>query len=101
MLARQPDHYKQFTLMGVVWLAYAGGIGGGVLRDILVSKEPSSLINPWYIVACFAAAALALLVIQYRARSSHRLLTLMTSFSLPWYAMIGVPSTRKTSPVSR
>lgn len=91
VLARQPDHYKRFTLMGVIWLAYAGGIGGGVLRDILVSKEPSSLINPWYIVACFVAAGLALLVIHYRNQSSrHKLLTFMTSFSLPWYAMIGV-----------
>ena len=40
LLARRPDHYRHFTLIGVILLGYAGGIGGGVLRDILVNKVP-------------------------------------------------------------
>ena len=43
LLARRPDHYKHFTVAGVIILAYAGGIGGGIIRDILVNKVPSPL----------------------------------------------------------
>ena len=55
--------------MGVVLLAYAGGIGGGVLRDILVNKIPSPLVNPWYLIFCLAAAASALVarLLQHEA----------------------------------
>src|SRR5271157_1093087 len=62
LLARRPDHYKHFTVAGVIILAYAGGIGGGIIRDILVNKVPSPLQNPWYIIACTVAAAIALLI---------------------------------------
>ncbi len=90
LLARRPDHYKHFTVIGVVILAYAGGIGGGIIRDILVNKIPSPLENPWYLIACLTAAALAL-VIDYRSaqRFKDGLFQFMTAFSLPWYAIVG------------
>jgi uncharacterized membrane protein YeiH len=91
LLARRPDHYKNFTVMGIVILAYAGGIGGGVIRDILVNKIPSPLQNPWYIVACLGAAAIALLI-DYKSEQKFKdgLFQFMTAFSLPWYAIVGV-----------
>jgi uncharacterized membrane protein YeiH len=91
LLARRPDHYKNFTLWGVMILAYAGGIGGGIIRDVLVNKVPSPLENPWYIVACFAAAATALLIhFKTEQRFKDGLFQFMTAFSLPWYAIVGV-----------
>lgn len=91
LLARRPDHYKHFTVVGVVILAYAGGIGGGVIRDILVNRIPSPLQNPWYIIACTLAAALAL-YIDYASETRFKdgLFQFMTAFSLPWYAIVGV-----------
>lgn len=91
LLARRPDHYKKFTVMGIVILAYAGGIGGGVIRDILVNKVPSPLQNPWYIVACLGAAGIALLI-DYASEQKFKdgLFQFMTAFSLPWYAIVGV-----------
>lgn len=91
LLARRPDHYKHFTVAGIVILAYAGGIGGGIIRDVLVNKVPTPLQNPWYIVACFAAAVVALLI-DYGAgqRFKDGLFQFMTAFSLPWYAIVGV-----------
>ena len=90
MLARRPDHYRHFTLMGVILLGYAGGIGGGVLRDILVNKVPSPLINPWYIIFCFGAGAAAL-ALDYSAttRFKEGVFQFMTAFTLPWYAIVG------------
>lgn len=90
LLARRPSHYRHFTVMGVIILGYIGGIGGGVLRDVLVNKVPSPLVNPWYILACFAAAGLALAISYYGAvRFQDGLFQFMTAFSLPWYAIVG------------
>ncbi|HXM07725.1 MAG TPA: TRIC cation channel family protein [Candidatus Acidoferrum sp.] len=91
LLARRPDHYKNFTMIGVVILAYAGGIGGGVIRDILVNKVPSPLQNPWYLIACLGAAAIALLI-DYKSAQKFKdgLFQFMTAFSLPWYSIVGV-----------
>jgi uncharacterized membrane protein YeiH len=90
LLARRPDHYRHFTVMGVILLGYAGGIGGGVLRDILVNKVPSPLVNPWYLIFCLGAAAAALILDYYSTkRFKDGLFQFMTAFSLPWYAIVG------------
>jgi uncharacterized membrane protein YeiH len=46
ILARRPDHYRNFTIAGVLLMALLGGIGGGVTRDVLLNKVPSALTNP-------------------------------------------------------
>lgn len=91
LLARRPDHYKHFTVMGIIILAYAGGIGGGVVRDVLVNRIPSPLLNPWYLIFCLGAAAAALLIDYYSAaKFKDGLFQFMTAFTLPWYAIVGV-----------
>ena len=90
LLARRPDHYRHFTVIGVIILAYAGGIGGGIVRDILVNKVPAPLVNPWYLILCLAAGCAAILVDLYSAQKfKDGLFQLMTAFSLPWYAIVG------------
>lgn len=90
LLARRPDHYKHFTAIGIVVLAYAGGIGGGILRDVLLNKVPGPLVNPWYLVGCFGAAVLALTIDYYAStRFKDGLFQFMTAFTLPWYAVVG------------
>jgi len=90
LLARRPDHYRHFTVIGVIVLAYAGGIGGGIVRDILVNKIPSPLINPWYLILCLSAAWLAIMI-DFRSEQKFKdgLFQFMTAFSLPWYAIVG------------
>jgi uncharacterized membrane protein YeiH len=90
LLARRPDHYRHFTVMGIIILGYAGGIGGGIVRDILVNKVPAPLINPWYLILCLAAACLAILVDFHSVQKfKDGLFQFMTAFSLPWYAIVG------------
>ena len=36
LLARRPDHYKQFTVVGILLMALLGGLGGGITRDVLL-----------------------------------------------------------------
>jgi uncharacterized membrane protein YeiH len=91
ILARQPSHYRLYTVVGILLIAVIGGIGGGVTRDILLNDIPSALTNPWYLILCSVAAILALRIAS--ASSPGRLAKIfdfMAIFSLPWYAAVGV-----------
>ncbi|MCW4025439.1 MAG: TRIC cation channel family protein [Candidatus Bathyarchaeota archaeon] len=102
LLARRPDHYKGYTRIGIVLLAVIAGIGGGVVRDIILNQVPAAFTNPLYVILCTIMGVLAL-TISYRAgRKTYRkrseegnnvkegALNYMATFSLPWYAAVGV-----------
>jgi uncharacterized membrane protein YeiH len=93
LLAQRPDYYKgrQWSVVGIIILAIFGGIGGGIVRDLLVNRIPSSLTNPWYLILCVLAAIVAMLI-SFSGGQKFRetLFQFMTAFSLPWYAAIGV-----------
>src|SRR5947209_12824760 len=53
LLARRPDHFRNFTIVGILLMALLGGIGGGITRDILAGTiPPGALINSAYIAFC-------------------------------------------------
>src|SRR5512132_1887007 len=90
LLARRPDHYKNFTIVGILLMALLGGLGGGITRDVLLGDVPSALLNPAYITLCLAAGVVGYLI-AYSSGQLFRegLFQFMTSFSLPWYAIVG------------
>lgn len=91
ILARRPDHYKNFTVIGILLMALIGGIGGGTARDIILNKVPSAFSNPAYILLCLVCGVIGY-AIAYGAGQLFRegVFQFMTSFSLPWYAIVGV-----------
>jgi uncharacterized membrane protein YeiH len=90
LLARRPDHYKQFTIVGILLMALLGGLGGGITRDILVAEVPSALTNPAYITLCLGAGLFGYLLAYGRGQLFREgLFQFMTAFSLPWYAIVG------------
>jgi len=93
LLARSPSHYRgnYWTVPGILMLAIFGGIGGGVFRDVLLARVPAALVNPWYLFLCLIAGTLGMVAAYNRGQQfRERTFQLMTSFSLPWYAAIGV-----------
>ena len=40
LLARRPDHYKNFTRVGIVAMALVGGLTGGIVRDLMIGEVP-------------------------------------------------------------
>lgn len=90
LLCRRPDHYKNYTIVGVILMAVLGGIGGGVTRDVLANDLPSALTNPAYLTLCLLCG-----IVGYQLAYSkgmffrEGLFQFMTSFSLPWYAIVG------------
>ncbi len=90
ILARRPDHYKNFTVIGILLMALLGGIGGGVTRDVLVGEVPSALTNPAYIILCLVAGCVGYLLAYGEGQLFREgLFQFMTAFSLPWYAIVG------------
>lgn len=85
LLARRPDHYKNFTVVGILLMALLGGIGGGVSRDVLMGHVPAALTNSSYIVLCLIAGIIGHHPAYDRGQLFREgLFQLVTSFALPW-----------------
>ena len=98
LLARRPDHYRNFTIVGILLMALLGGLGGGVTRDIILNKIPSAFTNPAYILLCLAAGVVGYLIAFGEGQLFREgLFQFMTSFSLPWYAIVGAQAAEKAS----
>ena len=90
LLARRPDHYKNFTIVGVLLMALLMGLGGGMTRDVLVNQVPGALTNPAYITVCVIAGLIGYsLAFDQGQLFREGLFQFMTSFSLPLYAIVG------------
>ena len=90
LLARRPDHYRNFTVIGILLMALLGGLGGGITRDVLLGDVPSALTNPAYITLCLGFGVLGYLLAYAKGQLFREgLFQFMTSFSLPWYAIVG------------
>src|SRR5271156_3717804 len=93
LLAGQPSHNRGYTLMGLLIMAFFGGIGGGVTRDVLLNDVPSPLQDPMYPLVCLLMGLLGLAIYRYAASKEERFrtrtLAFFKSFSLPWFAILG------------
>jgi uncharacterized membrane protein YeiH len=90
LLARRPDHYRNFTVVGILLMAMLGGIGGGITRDVMVAEVPAALTNPAYITLCLAGGVVGYFLAFAKGQLFREgLFQFMTAFSLPWYAIAG------------
>ncbi len=67
LVARHPSHNRGYSVAGLLIMAFFGGIGGGVSRDMLLYRYAQSREE------------------QFRTR----MLAFFKSFSLPWFAILG------------
>src|SRR5215469_8866530 len=65
LVARNPSHDRGYTLAGLLIMAFFGGIGGGVSRDILLNDIPSPLKDPKYSLACILMGLLGVAIYRY------------------------------------
>jgi uncharacterized membrane protein YeiH len=90
LIVRRPDHWKHYTVVGIILFALIGGVAGGVSRDLLLGKVPAALSNPLYLVLPIAAALLAIRIEYYGGqRFREGLYQFVTSLAAPWYAAVG------------
>src|SRR5271168_844633 len=92
-VARNPSHNRGYTVAGLLIMAYFGGIGGGLSRDILLNDVPSPIQNPTYLLVCLLMGLLGLAIYQFaesrEERFRTRTLAYFKSFTLPWFAILG------------
>jgi uncharacterized membrane protein YeiH len=93
LVARHPSHDRGYTLAGLLIMAFFGGIGGGVARDVLLNDIPSPLKDATYLFVCIAMGLLGLAIYRYadsrEERFRTRTLAFFKSFTLPWFAILG------------
>jgi uncharacterized membrane protein YeiH len=93
LVARNPSHNRGYTLMGLLIMAFFGGIGGGVSRDMLLNEIPGPLYDPKYLVVCVLMGLLGLAIYRYSETKEEqfrrRTLAFFKSFTLPWFAILG------------
>jgi uncharacterized membrane protein YeiH len=93
LVARQPSHNRGYTVVGLLIMAFFGGIGGGVTRDVLLNEVPSPLKDPTYLLVCLLMGLLGLAIYHFAAsKEEHfrtRTLAFFKSFTLPWFAILG------------
>ncbi len=53
---------RRLDLLGVAIVGIATGIGGGLLRDILLNQEPLTLQSNWYVPTAIGAALVGMLL---------------------------------------
>ncbi len=78
----------KFDVTGVVALGILTGLGGGLLRDILLNQLPVALKNPWYIVAAVLASA-AVAVLAHQVTKLAWLLLVFDAAALGLYGVTG------------
>src|SRR5271169_4272564 len=93
LVARQPSHNRGYTAAGLLIMAYFGGIGGGVVRDVLLNDVPSPLQDSTYLFVCLLMGLLGLAIYHFaesrEERFRTRTLAYFKSFTLPWFAILG------------
>jgi uncharacterized membrane protein YeiH len=93
LVARQPSHNRGYTAAGLLIMAFFGGIGGGVTRDLLLNEIPAPLKDATYLVVCLLMGLLGLAIYRFAAAREERFRTrtmaYLKSFSLPWFAILG------------
>jgi hypothetical protein len=90
LLARRPDHYRNWTVVGIILCALLMGLGGGITRDVLVNDIPAALTNPAYIICSLAFGTVGYFLAYDKGQLFREgLFQFMISFSLPFYAIVG------------
>lgn len=93
LVARQPSHNRGYTAAGLLIMAFFGGIGGGVTRDILLNDVPSPIKDPYYLLVCLLMGLLGMAIYHWADSKEEefrtRVLAYFKSFTLPWFAILG------------
>jgi uncharacterized membrane protein YeiH len=84
---------RGMDVFGFLFLGLAGGLGGGVLRDVLIQAGPPlALVEPLYVPTAIAGALLASYAPTF-GRRLDRLLRLLDGLTIGFFAVAGVART--------
>ena len=80
--------YKRFDLVGVISVAIISGLGGGMLRDLLLAAGRPSGLQDQYILTAIAGAIAALILGRWY-RKAREIIALLDSIAIAFFAIAG------------
>jgi uncharacterized membrane protein YeiH len=79
---------RGLDLIGILALALVSGLGGGIIRDVLLARVPLALQDSWYLWAVAGAAVVGAFFAQAAKRMRLAML-LVDAVSLALFSVIG------------
>ena len=79
---------RGLDLIGILALAMVGGLGGGIIRDVLLARVPLALRDPWYLWSV-GGAALVGAVLAEAVNRMRRAMHVIDAVSLALFSVIG------------
>ena len=87
--AGSPPSAARLDLVGVVTVAMVSGLGGGIIRDILLGALPPATFSDWRYLAAAAAGGLAALGLSSQLVRLATLITVLDAAGLGLFAVTG------------
>jgi uncharacterized membrane protein YeiH len=80
---------KSFDIFGVLVLAWATGLGGGMLRDVLIGAIPPVGISDWRLVVAALAAGVVIYFFHPRLERMRRGIVVLDAGALALFVIVG------------
>ena len=80
---------KQFDVFGILVLAWATGLGGGVLRDVLIGAVPPVGISDGRLMAAALAGGLVMYFGHPRLERARRVINVLDAGALALFSVVG------------
>ncbi|MFE4465785.1 trimeric intracellular cation channel family protein [Oerskovia sp. NPDC056781] len=80
---------KSFDIFGVLVLAWATGLGGGILRDVLIGATPPVGISSWRLVVAALAAGVVIYFFHPRLERMRRGIIVLDAGALALFVIVG------------
>jgi uncharacterized membrane protein YeiH len=80
---------ERFDIIGALLLAVVMGLGGGILRDLLLGLRPAAVTSPYYLPTA-AAAALVAFLFSGLTRRFGKIAVILDALSAGLFMIVGV-----------
>ncbi|GEL93781.1 trimeric intracellular cation channel family protein [Cellulomonas composti] len=80
---------KQFDVFGILVLGWAAGLGGGLLRDVLIGAVPPVGISDWRLILTAVLGALAMYFFHPRLERARRFIVVLDAGALALFTVVG------------
>jgi uncharacterized membrane protein YeiH len=80
---------KQFDIFGIIVLAWAAGLGGGLLRDVLIGVTPPVGISDWRFIVVACLAGVVMYLFNPRLERARRMILVLDAGALALFSVAG------------
>jgi uncharacterized membrane protein YeiH len=80
---------KQFDIFGIVVLAWAAGLGGGLMRDVLIGALPPVGIGRWEFILTACLAGFTMYFFHPRLERARRMIAIFDAGALALFSVVG------------